>query len=259
VSAPIAYEVRDDVATLTLNRPLGHNSIDRVMAVLISQYAAQANTDDRVRVFVLAAAGKSFCAGGDFKWALSWQKEEHSVVVREVRLLFDAVRSVAQLSKPTIARVQGPVMGGGVGLMLACDFVVATVNADIGLPSVRNGLVAGLAVPGLIEAVGMRRTRQMLSLGPVYSAEEAARIELVDFVCAERDIDHIVGKLCTALLSGAPGVQRAAKNALATTYDRDIKNLVDELVVLTASTSLSSEAAEGMSSFLAKRRPSWRA
>ena len=209
---------------------------------------------------VLAANGPSFCAGGDFNWALSWEGQSaNRNHLANARLLAGVVQAVAQTQKSTIARVQGPALGFGLGLALACDFLIASTSARMGAPSIKNGVIAALAVLGLIQAVGPRKGRQLLLSGQVYGAEEAAAMGLADFSVPDGDLDRAVLDLCQNLLQGAPSAQRLSKQLAGkiagTMYDDSISDILAPLIV---QSTISDDALEGMAAFLAKRKPRWR-
>jgi methylglutaconyl-CoA hydratase len=151
-------------------------------------------------------------------------------------------------------------VGGGIGLMLACDYAVAVSSARFGLTSARNGLLAGIAIPVLIQAVGPRVARQLLMHGGMFDAEEARRIGLVDRVVAPEELDSVVASLAAELKLGAPSVQTLVKRLItqvdAMRLDSDVADLLGKHV---ANQSVSEEATEGMSAFLDKRKPGWAA
>ncbi|TMJ32345.1 MAG: enoyl-CoA hydratase/isomerase family protein, partial [Alphaproteobacteria bacterium] len=178
----ILTSVAGGVATLRLNRASEMNSLDADTARAIRDAVEGFAADDAVRVMVLAGEGASFSAGGDFKWVLGWPGLDAITRHAFADSLMAAVQAVYDFPKPSIARVHGAAVGGGVGLMLACDFAVAATSARFGLTSVRNGLLAGIAIPVLIEAVGPRVARQLLMHGGTFDAETALRVGLVDQV-----------------------------------------------------------------------------
>jgi methylglutaconyl-CoA hydratase len=172
--------------------------------------------------------------------------------------MMGAVQSVYDFPKPSIARVHGAAVGGGVGLMLACDFAIASSKARFGLTSVRNGLLAGIAIPVLIEAVGPRLARQLLMHGGIFDAETALRIGLVDQMVAPEVLDETVATLGRELMLGAPSVQRLVKDLIPVidgqAHDGDVADLIGEHVAAQCTTD---EALEGMRAFLEKRKPRW--
>jgi methylglutaconyl-CoA hydratase len=258
MSATVKTAVADGVARLTLNRPDEMNSFDGDTARAIIDAVETFASDDKVRVLVLGSEGNAFSAGGDFNWVLTWPKLD--AITRRVGAdaMMGAVQAVYDFPKPSIARVHAAAVGGGVGLMLACDFAVAASSARFGLTSVRNGLLAGIAIPVLIEAVGPRLARQLLMHGGLFDAETALRIGLVDQVVAAEALDHTVATLARELTLGAPSVQRLIKELVpeldARRHDDEAADLIGEHVAAQCTTE---EALEGMRAFLGKRKPGW--
>jgi methylglutaconyl-CoA hydratase len=258
MSATVKTAVADGVAWLTLNRPDAMNSFDGETARAIIDAVEGFAEDDRVRVLVVGSEGSAFSAGGDFNWVLTWPALD--AITRRVGAdaMMGAVQAVYDFPKPSIARVHATAVGGGVGLMLACDFAIATSAARFGLTSVRNGLLAGIAIPVLIEAVGPRLARQLLMHGGLFDAETALRIGLVDQVVASDSLDETVATLSRELMLGAPSVQRLVKELIpaldARPHDDEAANLIGEHVAAQCTTE---EALEGMRAFLDKRKPRW--
>ena len=254
----ILTKVEGGVATLTLNRPKAMNSFDGDTARAIIDAVEGFAADDAVRLLVVAAGGPVFCAGGDFNWVLSWP--ELDAITRKVGAdsMMAAVQAVYDFPKPSIARVQGAAVGGGVGLMLACDFAVAVSSARFGLTSARNGLLAGIAIPVLIQAVGPRMARQLLMHGGMFDSATALRIGLVDQVVEEEALDATIAALADELRRGAPSVQTLIKKLVteidSMPHDGPVADLIGEHVAVQCTTE---DAIEGMSAFLAKRKPRW--
>lgn len=254
----ILTKVEGGVATLTLNRPKAMNSFDGDTARAIIDAVEAFAADEAVRMLVLASEGPVFCAGGDFNWVLTWP--ELDAITRKVGAdsMMAAVQAVYDFPKPSIARVQGAAVGGGVGLMLACDFAVAVSSARFGLTSARNGLLAGIAIPVLIQAVGPRMARQLLMHGGMFDSATALRIGLVDQVVEADALDATVAALTDELRRGAPSVQTLVKKLIteidAMPHDGRVADLIGEHVAVQCTTE---DAIEGMSAFLAKRKPKW--
>ena len=258
MSATVKTTVADGVARLTINRPDEMNSFDGDTARAIIDAVHGFAESDRVRVLVLGSEGKAFSAGGDFNWVLTWPGLD--AITRRVGAdaMMGAVQAVYDFPKPSIARVHAAAVGGGIGLMLACDFAIAASSARFGLTSVRNGLLAGIAIPVLIEAVGPRLARQLLMHGGLFDSETALRIGLVDQVVAAEALDQTVATLARELTLGAPSVQRLIKELVpeldARRHDDEAADLIGEHVAAQCTTD---EALEGMRAFLGKRRPGW--
>ena len=254
----ILTKIERGVATLTLNRPKEMNSFDGDTARAIIDAVEAFAADESVRTLVVASGGPVFCAGGDFNWVLSWPALD--AITRKVGAdsLMAAIQAVYDFPKPSIARVQGAAVGGGVGLMLACDFAVTVSSARFGLTSARNGLLAGIAIPVLIQAVGPRVARQLLMHGGLVDSATALRVGLVDQVVEAEALDETVATLASELKRGAPSVQALVKKLItqvdALPHDSQAADLLGEHV---AHQCVTEEALEGMSAFLEKRRPKW--
>ena len=255
--APLT-SIEHGVATLRLNRAEDMNSLDGDTARAIREAVESFGADDAVRVLVIGGEGRAFSAGGDFNWVLTWPELDAITRHAGADALMGAVQAIYDFPKPSIARVHGAAVGGGVGLMLACDFAVAASTARFGLTSVRNGLLAGIAIPVLIEAVGPRMARQLLMHGGMFDSATALRIGLVDQVVDTDALDATVADLARELRLGAPSVQTLAKKLVtqinALPHDSSAADILGEHV---ANQSVTPDAQEGMSAFLAKRKPKW--
>ena len=254
----VKTRVEAGVATLTLNRAKAMNSFDADTARAIVEAVEGFAADEAVRVLVVAGEGPAFSAGGDFNWVLTWP--ELDAITRRVGAdaLMGAIQAIYDFPKPSIARVHGAAVGGGVGVMLACDFAIAASKARFGLTSARNGLLAGIAIPVLIETVGPRVARQLLMHGGLFDAATALRLGMVDQVVEADALDATVATLAGELMLGAPSVQALVKRLIteveALPHDAQTADLLGEHV---ANQCVTEEALEGMSAFLEKRRPKW--
>jgi methylglutaconyl-CoA hydratase len=258
MSESILTSVADGVATLRFNRAKEMNSLDADTARAIRDAVEGFAADEAVRVMVVAGEGNAFSAGGDFNWVLGWPELDAITRHAFADALMQAVQGIYDFPKPSIARVHGAAVGGGVGLMLACDFAVASDSARFGLTSVRNGLLAGIAIPVLIEAVGPRVARQLLMHGGTFDAATAQRIGLVDQVVDGDVLDATVAALAGELKLGAPSVQTLVKKLVtqinALPHDSNAADILGEHV---ANQCVTEEALEGMKAFLDKRKPKW--
>jgi methylglutaconyl-CoA hydratase len=258
MSDKVLASIDNGVATLQINRPDEMNSLDAETARAITDTVDGFAADPAVRVMVLASGGKVFSAGGDFNWVLTWPDLDSIVRHAGADALMGAVQSIYDFPKPSIARVHGAAVGGGIGMMLACDFAVVSSTARFGLTSARNGLLAGIAIPVLIEAVGPRVARQLLMHGGMFDAATALRIGLVDQSVEPGELDRSVATLAEELKLGAPSVQMLVKK-LVTQIDGlpHDANVAEILGAQVATQSISDEALEGMKAFLEKRKPKW--
>jgi methylglutaconyl-CoA hydratase len=258
MSQSVLTSIADGVATLRLNRGKEMNSLDADTARSLRDAVEGFGRDETVRVMVVAGEGPAFSAGGDFNWVLGWPELDAITRHAHADAIMAAVQAIYDFPKPSIARVHGAAVGGGVGLMLACDFAVASATARFGLTSVRNGLLAGIAIPVLIEAVGPRVARQLLMHGGMFDAATALRIGLLDQVVEADELDTTVATLAGELKLGAPSVQTLVKKLVtqinALPHDSSAADILGEHV---ANQCVTDEALEGMKAFLDKRKPKW--
>ena len=156
MSETILTEIDNGVGIITLNRPERHNAFDDVLIRELSTSLVKMDTDRDVRVVVLSSTGKSFCAGADLNWmkqAAAYTAEETQ---RDAVQLAGMLRLLNDMKKPTVARVQGPAYGGGVGLVAACDIAIAAFDAQFALTEVRLGIVPAVISPYVLAAIGER-------------------------------------------------------------------------------------------------------
>jgi len=248
----------DGVATLTLNRPEVHNAFDdHLIAGLTARLRELEHTAD-VRVVVLAANGKSFSAGADLNWMKRMSRYSEGENLRDAVALADLMHTLSALTKPTVARVQGPAYGGGVGLVAACDIAVASRAASFSLSEVRLGLIPAVISPHVIAAVGERQARRYFLTAERFDAQEALRIGLVHAVVDDANLDATLAGIVGHLLKGGPRAQAAAKDLIAAVTNRVIdRKLVEDTADRIARIRVSAEGQEGIAAFLEKRAPSW--
>ncbi len=255
----IVTEIDLGVGIITLNRPERHNAFDDALIAELSDAINRMSGDPAVRVLVISSTGKSFCAGADLNWmkrAAGYGEEEN---LRDSRALAQMLRRLAQCPKPTIARIQGPAYGGGVGLVACCDIAVGTLDAQFSLTEVKLGIIPAVISPHVIAAIGERYARRYMLTAERFSAAEAYRIGLLhEMVVDESGLDEALGEIIDALLKNGPRALAECKQLISAVA---WKPLSDEVVEDTAQriTRLraSEEGREGMTAFLEKRKPNW--
>lgn len=259
MAATVLTEVDGSVGIVTLNRAERHNAFDETLIAELTAAFARMSADDAVRIVVLSATGRSFCAGADLDWmrrAASYtESENHADALRAARML----ESVGRCAKPTLARVQGPAYGGGVGLVAACDIAIGTYDAMFSLSEVRLGIIPAMISPYVIAAVGARKAQRYMLTGERFSASEAYRIGLLhEIVPGIEELDEAVGEVVDALLAGSPQAQIACKDLVRAVSGRAVDAaLIDETARRITSARASVDGREGVAAFLEKRRPAW--
>lgn len=258
MDTPCDMTIRDQVATVTLNRPQVHNAFDDTL--IASLTAAFVSLDDHpdVRVVVLAAAGKSFCAGADLNWMKRMATFGDDENLADAKALAAMLRALYALSKPTIGRVSGAAYGGGVGLVAACDIAIAVPEATFALSEARLGLIPATIGPYVIEAIGARQARRYFLTAERFDAAQAQRIGLLHEVVAADAIDTRIGALIDALKAAGPSAQLECKALIRGVAHRPIdEDVIAGTARHIAAVRASPEGREGIAAFLGKRAPAW--
>lgn len=252
-------EVDRGVGIVTLNRADRHNAFDdqTIVELIDVMGAMEANPD--VRVVVLSSTGKSFSAGADLNWMKRAAEQGQEENLRDARNLAEMLRRIAQLAKPTVARVQGPAYGGGVGVVAACDIAIATFDAQFALTEVKLGIIPSAISPHVIAAIGERYARRYMLTAERFSAAEAYRIGLIhEMVADEAALDDAVGQVVDTLLKNGPKALAACKSLIGAVAGRPLSaELIEDTAQRIAAIRGTEEAQEGMASFLQKRKPNW--
>ena len=259
MSGYLAVERQGTVGLVTMNRPEKHNAFDDVLIRELTEALRSMEAEDGIRVVVLSAAGRSFSAGADLNWMrrmAGFSKEENQ---RDAMGLGALMRTLAHLRKPTVARVQGPAYGGGVGLVACCDIAVATQEASFSFSEPKLGLIPAVITPYALAAIGERFARRYFLTGERFEAAEAWRIGLVhEVVSSEGELDEKVGQVVDALLACGPVAQREGKELIRAVAGRPVTSeLIQDTAERIARVRSSPEGREGVGAFLEKRRAAW--
>lgn len=246
------------VARVVLNRPQLRNAFnDEVIAELAGAFAELGARTD-VRCIVLAANGPAFCAGADLNWMRRMADYTRDENLADAGKLAEMLRVIYECPKPTIARVQGDVYAGGMGLVAACDMAVAVDTAGFCLSEVKLGLIPATISPYVIRAMGPRAAHRYFLTAERFGAAEALRIGFVHEMVAAEQLDAKVDELLKALTSASPNAVRACKKLVLDVAQREINaGLIAATVQGIADIRASDEGKEGVQSFLNKRKPSW--
>ena len=253
-------EIKTDkqgVATLWLDRADKHNAMSAQMIAELSQAAAALAQNELVRVVVLAARGKSFCAGGDLGWMRSQMDADPQTRAREATALARMLNALNTLPKPLIARAHGNAFGGGVGLLSVCDVAIGADSAVLGLTETRLGLIPATIGPYVSARMGEARARRVFMSGRRFAAAEAVDLGLLAQAVPTENLDAAVWNEIEPYLSCAPAAVARAKAFL-----RHLGPVIDETVIQHSIAELAAcwagdEAPEGIAAFFDKRPPSW--
>ena len=254
----LATHASDGIGRITLNRPEVRNAFnDDTIADLTSAFADMGARTD-VRAIVLAADDPAFCAGADLNWMRRMAGYSRAENIDDAGKLAAMLRTIAECPKPTVARVQGDVYAGGMGLVAACDMAVSVDTAWFCLSEVKIGLVPATISPYVLRAMGARAAQRYFLTAERFTAAEAHRIGFVHEVVAAEALDATVDGLLKALTGAGPAAVTACKELIADVNGRPIDDaLVARTVEGIADIRTSEEGREGVHAFLQKRKPSW--
>lgn len=246
------------VAQVTMARPAVFNAFDEAMIGELDAAFAALTADDGVRVIVLAGEGKHFSAGADLQWMQRASTATLEWNVEDARRFAGMLARIETCPKPTVARVQGAALGGGVGLACACDMAIAADNASFSVSEAKFGILPAVIGPYVTNAVGKRQAKRLALTTERIGAAEALTMGLVQQTVALDALDAAVDATITQLLAGGPSAQREIKTLFGQLEVGAITPAVRELTAQTiARVRGTDEAREGFAAFLAKRPASW--
>jgi len=246
------------VGRLTLNRPEVHNAFDDALIGQLTAALLSLEADWRVRVVVLAAAGKSFSAGADLAWMQRMAGYSEAENLDDARALAGLMSTLDRLAKPTVALVQGAAFGGGVGLVACCDIAIASEAASFALSEVKLGLIPAVISPYVVAAMGPGAARRFILTAERFSAQQALALGLVHEVVPADRLEETGQKVLDHLAQGGPRAQAEAKDLALSLAGRPIdRGLVEETAERIARIRVGEEAREGLAAFLEKRKAEW--
>ncbi len=249
--APGVFEV-------TMDRPAVFNAFDEQMIGELDETFARLEADPQVRVIVLAGSGKHFSAGADLQWMQRASGAGFEWNLQDARRFAGMYARIEACAKPTIARIQGAALGGGVGLACVCDIAIAAEPASFSVSEAKFGILPSVIGPYVVNAVGRRQAKRLALTTTRIDAQEALRIGLVQQVVPLDQLDAAVDAVVADLVVGGPGAQREIKQLLGQLHVGPVTPEVRELTAQTiARVRGTEEAREGFAAFLAKRPAPW--
>jgi methylglutaconyl-CoA hydratase len=251
-------DINKHVASVILDRPDLHNAFNDELVQRITDAFTELSQRDDVRVIVLRANGKSFCAGADLNWMKRMVHYSYDENLADARAIGEMFLAIAKCSKPVIARVHGAALGGGAGLVAACDIGIAIESVQFGFTEVKVGIIPAIISPFVIAKIGQGRAREFFITGERFLAPVAMNIGLIQHVAShELALDALVESKIAQILTSAPGAIAAAKELIfgvaAQRLDASLGFAADAI----ARTRAGAEAQAGMRAFLERQRPPW--
>ncbi len=249
----------DGMVFITINRPAKKNAFDAATIAALREAFETLHGADRVRAVFIRGAGGTFSAGADLNWmrdAADWSEGDNRDDAMGLAVMLKALRDVPAL---TVAIVEGAAMGGGAGIVAACDTAVAVKGAKFAFSEVRLGLIPATIAPYVIEAVGPRRARALFMTAEMFDAQAAQEFGLVDHVLdSAEDMDRFVADFASSMRDCAPGALGAAKRLVHDLTGRSIDSgLMEDTARRIARARVSPEGQEGVRAFLERRKPNW--
>ncbi len=257
-TSTLRIELAHRVAVIWLAREKLRNAFNETMIAELQASFAALGTDAGVRAIVLAAQGPAFCAGADLDWMRRMAAYSHEESCRDALALATMLRTVAECPKPVLARVHGDAYAGGVGLVAACDIVVAASTASFCLSETRLGLIPATIGPHVVRAIGERQSRRYALTAEKFDAAEAFRIGLVHELVPPDALDARVNEILGALMLTSDAAVREAKRLVRELAGQPLTDaLLADTAERIAAARASADGREGVASFLDKRKPRW--
>jgi enoyl-CoA hydratase/carnithine racemase len=252
----VRYEVEDGKALLTIDRERARNALSPQVLAELTEALARAEEDPAVRVLVLTGAGeRAFCAGGDLGGMAAG---EGFLAGHEGRRAYaQLLLRLQQVRKPSLARVNGHALAGGLGLVLACDLAVAASHAELGTPEVDVGLFPMMMMALLQRHLGRKPALELVLTGRRLKAEAALGLGLLNRVVPAAELDACVGELAGVLAAKSQAVLALGRRAFFTAEDLPLPQAYEFLAGQLSLNVLADDAGEGVAAFLEKRPPRW--
>jgi methylglutaconyl-CoA hydratase len=245
-------------ATVTLNRPDVRNAFNEETIAELTQAFRALGADDNVRAIVLAANGPAFCAGADLHWMKKMAGYSHAENHADALQLATMLRTIYECPQPVVAKVQGDCYAGGMGLVAACDIVVAVDEAHFCLSEVKLGLIPATIAPYVIKAMGEQAARRYFLTAERFSAATALHLGFAHEVVAGDALDFKVTEIVKALANNSPAAVRQAKTLVREVAGKEVNDaLLEDTAARIAHIRSSDQGREGVASFLEKRKPDW--
>ena len=249
---------KDDVVTVTLNRPEVHNAMNQALLRELTECFTQLAKDSSITMVILTGNGKSFCAGADLAWMKSmvnFSKEEN---IQDSRLLLELYETIYSFPKPVIGRINGAAFGGGLGLLAVCDITIAIPELKFSFSEVKLGIIPAVISTFVAPRMTPADMRRFFITGERFDSQRAKEIGLLDFVVPADTFDDAVNSQVEQVRSSGPYAVKEIKHLLECLKEMDVNSYKEFTVEKIAELRVSPEGQEGITAFLEKRKPNWK-
>ena len=250
-------DISNHLARLTLNRPEVHNAFNEVMLAEILEVCTNLAKDKNVRVLVFTGEGASFCAGADLNWMKKMVNFTYEENFADAMVLANAMNALYSMPQPTIARVNGAAIGGGMGFVTGCDIAIAADTARLSLSEVKIGLVPACIAPYVIRKAGPGKAREFFLTGERMTAQRALEAGFVNKVVPADQLDAAVEELVDRLLTSGPKAMAYAKELIDRVPGMNWEEAKRFTADMISRIRVGAEGQEGCAAFLQKRKPGW--
>jgi len=250
--------VEKTIAHVTLDRPDVHNAFNEELIARLQSTFSELGARSDVRAVVLRGNGKSFSAGADLNWMKRTAGYSHEENLRDARAAAQMFLTLAQCPKPVIARVHGAALGGGSGLVAACDISIAVESAQFGFTEVKLGIIPAVISPFVVARIGIANAREYFLTGERFPASTARELGLVQHVVPdEAAMDALIEATIAQILTSSPAAVAAAKELLFGVSGRPLASTLDFTADAIARARASEEGRAGIAAFLSRSKPPW--
>jgi methylglutaconyl-CoA hydratase len=254
----ISVSLENEIARVYLNRPEKSNALNIEVIRELNDAFTQIDKDSSVRFIIISSESSNFCSGADLKWMLGAKELTKEQNYQECMEMAGLYSTIYNSQKIILASVAGACIGGGIGLVAASDFCIASDNSYFQFGEVKLGLIPATISPYVIQRIGYQNTKKLMLTGELYLAEQALEMGLIDYIAAplqlNRTVDHLIANLRQAGRESISKTKALLNHLGPIQIDAQLKQLTAEMI---ASARVSDEGMKGIEAFLDKRKPKW--
>jgi methylglutaconyl-CoA hydratase len=254
----LKIDIQKNLAFVVLDRPDVHNAFNDELVQRLTDSFTELGKRDDIRVIILCGSGKSFCAGADLNWMKRMVQYSNEQNLEDARAVGRMFLAIAKCPKPVIARVHGSALGGGAGLVAACDIGIAIESVQFGFTEVKLGVIPAIISPFVIAKIGPGRAREFFITGERFLAPVAVSLGLIQHVVShEMALDALVESKVSQILTSAPCAIAAAKELVFGVAAQSLENSIEFAAQAIARSRAGAEGQAGMKAFLERQKPPW--
>jgi len=249
---------KDDIATVTLNRPDIHNAMNEMLMNELTSCFQKLSKDDSVTAIILTGNGKSFCAGADLTWMKNMVNFSMDENKKDSRLLLDMYETIHSCPKPVIGRINGSAFGGGIGLLAVCDITITIPEAKFAFSEVKLGIIPAVISTFVAPRMTPAAMRRLFITGERFDSISAQEIGLIDIIVTPEKLDETVNSSVEQVRSSGPIAIKEVKHLIYNLLKMDVNAYKEFTVDKISELRVSQEGQNGIKGFLEKRKPNWK-